>query len=128
MLGAGICKKPREKDFYQQDGALISAGEEKILYPDEERGRKGVPVDFIGGAIIVKKSASPQYVYVPDFEGNHVWKVQPGPDKTFEYMLANGWSEGQVLKSFDEFKQHVLSAANRFNQPAKVGFSQLQTK
>jgi hypothetical protein len=128
MLGCGIRKKPQEKDFFQQGGVLISSGPEVILNPDEERGRRGVPVDFIGGAMVVRESDKPQYTFVPAFEGNHTFKVAPGDDKEFEYMIANGWSEGAVLKNYDDFNDYVLKSAAGWNRPVEFHFSALDRK
>jgi hypothetical protein len=128
MLGCGIRKKPAEKDFFQQGGVLISAGPETILNPDEERGRKGVPVDFIGGALVVRDIDRPQYVYVSSHEGNHTFKVPGGAEHSFEYMIANAWSEGAVLKNYAEFKDYVLKEAQGFNRPVELSFSALDPK
>jgi hypothetical protein len=128
MLGCGIRKKPQEKDFFQEGGVLITAGPEVILNPDEERGRRGVPVDFIGGAIIVREIDKPQYVYVPSHEGNHCFKVAPGEDRAFEYMIANGWSEGEILRNFEEFKDYVIKSAAAWNRPVKVSISDVERK
>jgi hypothetical protein len=128
MLGAGIRRKPQEKDFFQERGIVISAGPETILNPDEERGRRGVPVDFIGGAIVVRESDKPQYVFIAANEGNHALRVEAGSDREFEYAIANAWSEGEILKNYDSFKEYVLKMTEGFNHPAEVVFSDLQRK
>ena len=46
-----------------------------------------------------------------------------GKDRSFEYMVLAGWSEGEVLKTAREFKEYVLRAAKEYNNPpvAKIG-------
>lgn len=132
--GAGFRRKPRESDFFQSGGVTISSGPETIRNPDETLAIEGqLAVDFIGGALVVPERYEPEYVYRQEVhgdevQGNHLFRVTPDDDGSFEYMIAGAWSEGEVLTDFAAFKAYVLTSAAGMNAPAEVSFGLLEQK
>jgi hypothetical protein len=134
LPGSGFRKKPQESDFFQSGGVTISAGPETIRNPDETLAVEGqLEVDFIGGALVVPDRYAPEYVYREEthgseVQGNHLFRVTPDENGSFEYMIAGAWSEGEVLTEFPSFKEYVVKAAAGMNVPADVSFSGLERK
>jgi hypothetical protein len=134
LPGTGFRKKPRESDFFQSGGVTISAGPETIRNPDETLAVEGrLEVDFIGGALVVPDRYAPEYVYREEkhgseVQGNHLFRVTMDEDRSFEYMIAGAWSEGEVLTDFRSFKEYVVKAAAGMNAPAEVFFSVLEKR
>ncbi len=117
MFGCGIRKKPREDTFYQEGGIIITSGSEEIRNPDDVEGLQKLIVEFVGTALIVKGEYKPEYQFVSSFKGNHTFKIPLREDNTYEYLIAAAWSEGEVLKTSDEFKEYILKTAQEYNNP-----------
>jgi hypothetical protein len=128
LMGCGMKKKPQEDNFIQKNGYLISSGPEEVRDPEKIDQRDNIVVDFIGGAIIVKEEYKPEYQYIPAYTGNHVFRVTPDKDNTYEYMVCTAWSEGTKLTNKEEFNQYVDRMAIEFNNPITYKFIQLQSK
>ena len=134
LPGAGFRKKPQENAFYQKGGVTISGGPETIRNPDEKLAIEGqLKVEFIGGAMVVPDQYAPEYVYREEthgdeVQGNHLFRITPDENGSFEYMIAGAWSEGEVLTNYQAFKEYVLNAASGMNTPVNVSFSELQYK
>ena len=54
--------------------------------------------------------------------------VQADEERTFEYLIAAGWSEGAVNRTAAEFQDYTLRVAEEFNAPLKLVRSKLETK
>lgn len=134
LPGCGFRKKPQESDFFQSGGVIVSGGPETIRNPDETLAIEGrLRVDFIGGALVVPTRYAPEYVYreethAGEVQGNHLFRVTPDENGSFEYMIAAAWSEGEVLTDSESFKEYVIRAAAGMNAPVEVSFSALEEK
>jgi hypothetical protein len=117
-MGAGIRKRGREDHLYQKDGIVITAGPEAVIDPDD--GTISSDIDMIANAIVVKDEYRPQYQYVPDWQGNHAFRVSPRADGSYEYLIAAAWSEGAILNTYDAFEAYVLSVAREYQRPIVV--------
>jgi hypothetical protein len=118
---AGIRKHDPEEIAYQQGGVVITGGRELVRNPDDKDAvQNGLRIDYAGSALVVRDIYKPRYVFTPDRQGNHVYRVAPTPDGSFEYMIAAGWSEGPTLKTADAFKAYVLQIARAYNTPVRL--------
>jgi hypothetical protein len=124
--GAGIRKKPDERHFYQKGGVVISAGPEEVIDPNV--GTISEMVDLVASALVVKDAYAPEYHFVPDWRGNHTFRVTPDPTGRFEYLIAGGWSEGAVLNTYDAFEAYVLKTAREWQSPVRVRFVREERK
>lgn len=120
MFGCGIRKMPREDNFYQKDGTVITCGPEEIGNPDDIEGRDYLEVDFVGAALVVKDEYDPQYQFMPAWQGNHTFRIPLRDDHVYEYLIAAAWSEGSVLNTPEEFKKYILKTAKEYNNPIVV--------
>jgi hypothetical protein len=118
QMGAGIRKRGNEAHVYQRGGIAITAGPEDVLDPDD--GTISSEVDMIANAIVVKDEYRPQYQFVPDWQGNHAFRVTPRADGSYEYLIAAAWSEGAILKTYEAFEAYVLQAAREYQHPLVV--------
>jgi hypothetical protein len=119
LFGCGIKKHPNESTYYQQDGTIVTAGSEEIVNPDDVDGIQKITVDYVGSACIVKDSYNPAYQFVPEYDGNHTFKIEPAADHSFEYLLAAAWSEGPPFGTANDFKRYVLDTGWKYNNPVR---------
>jgi hypothetical protein len=100
---------------------VITGGSELVRNPDDKEAvQNGLRIDYAGSALVVRDLYKPAYVFGPERQGNHVFRVAPTKDGRFEYMLAAGWSEGPTLKTAEAFKAYVLKAARDYNTPVRL--------
>jgi len=128
LAGCGMRKKPQEDNFVQKGGIIISSGAEEVRDPEKIDKRENIVVDFIGGAIIVPDCYKPQYRYVPDYEGNHVFCVTPDANRHYRYMVCTAWSEGTKLTDKEAFGKYVFEMAEELNQPVTAQFVEVESK
>ncbi len=128
LMGCGMKKKPQEDNFVQKGGYLISSGPEEVRDPEKIDQRENIVVDFIGGAIIVKDIYKPQYQFIPAYTGNHVFRVTPDENNTYEYMVCTAWSEGTKLRNKADFNNYVAQMADEFNNPITYKFIGIDSK
>ena len=128
VFGCGIRKRALEFDCYQNGGTVISCGKYEMLDPDDPNKEKGVEVEFVGNALIVKDEYQPEYQFVPGFSGNHTFKVPVRDNLTYEYLIAGAWSEGEVLNTADDFKEYVIKTAKEYNNALMVKIGEVQYK
>ena len=128
LPGCGMLKKPREDNFVQKGGIIISSGSETVRDPEKIDDRETITVDFIGGAIVVKDCYKPQYRFVPAYMGNHTFCVTPDGNKSYEYMVVTAWSEGSKLKNKYDFQKYVEQMSEEFNKPLTYSFVKIETK
>jgi len=128
LMGCGVRKRPDERLYFQNGGVVVTAGPEEIRNPDVlESEQSKFKVDYAGTGLIVKDVYQPGYVFVPEYQGNHVFKIPDKEDKEFEYMILAAWSDGLILKSQDEFKDYVLEKANEYNNPIKIMVNEVES-
>jgi hypothetical protein len=121
-MGCGFKKKPKEDHFIQEKGMIISSGPEGIRDPEKIDDREDYQVDFIGSALVVKDEYHPEYRFVSSHEGNHTFRVIPGQNNGFEFLLSSAWSEGAVYNNKEDFTEYIRKTALEFNNPLKVSF------
>jgi len=119
-FAVGMRKHVGETSFHNDDGIIISGAPEAIRNQDDEGLRpNSLVVDFVGSALVVRNTFSPDYVFVPAFDGNHVFRIEPNEERRFEYLIAAGWSEGAVNNTAMEFENYVLRVAEEYNAPVE---------
>ncbi len=128
VFGCGIRKNSKEYDYYQDNGIVITIGDEVIENPDDDMGLGTLHVDFVGTALVVKDKYKPKYQFVPSFGGNHTFKIPTREDLSYEYLIAGAWSEGSILNTSDEFKDYIIKTAKEYNNPVEVIIKGIETK
>jgi hypothetical protein len=116
-MGCGVRKKPREDNFIQEGGLLISSGPENIKDPEMIDEREDWEIPFIGISLIVKDCYNPQYQFIGQYKGNHCFRVVPDSHNSYEYMLVAGWAEGAVYNSAESFNTYAKKCALEYNHP-----------
>ena len=128
-FAVGIRKHVGEDSYYQKGGIIISGAPEAIRNMDDEGLRENsLIVDFVGTALVVPTKYSPEYVFVPEYSENHAFRIAPNDDRSFEYIVAAGWSEGSVHQTAAEFQEYVLRTAEEFNTPVLLISNELQLR
>ncbi len=127
-FGCGIRANVNEFDSYSDNGIAISIGNDSISDPDDDTGRTALIVDFVGTALVVKDEYKPVYQKIESFGGNHTFRIPVTEDRTYEYLIAGGWSEGAVYNTVESFKAYVMKTAREYNNPVTVTFGALETK
>ena len=128
-FACGIRKIMNEEDSFHQGGLVISNGKKVVLrIPDEDIGDDGLTVNFEAIAIAVKESYKPEYRDIKGFGGNYAFKIAPNSDRSFEYMITAGWSEGSVNKTKEEFQSYMLSEYKKYNNPAGIKIGGVEEK
>ncbi len=119
-----------EVELYRKDGILMSLAKNVDIFdPDVQRQfETRLLVGFIGTALVVRNSDNPQYQFVGDFDGNHTLRIPVAADRSFEYLIAAGWSEGSVNRTADEFTSYVLSTAREYRHPVEIPSLALEKK
>ena len=129
LFAVGMRKHVGETSFDRARGVVISGAPEAIRNPDDEGLRENsLFVDFVGTALIVPEKYAPEYVYIPSFQGTHAFRIKPGHDLSFEYVVAAGWSEGSMNRSPEEFRDYVLRVAEEFNSPVRLIRTNLESR
>ena len=128
LMGCGVKQKPKEDNFIQEGGMLISSGPESIKDPENIDDREAYEVPFIGISLIVKDDYKPQYQFIEDYEGNHAFRVAPDQNNSYEYMLISAWSEGAVYNNKESFNAYAKKCALEFNNPVASHFNTIQEK
>ncbi|MHB9030748.1 MAG: DUF4861 family protein [Candidatus Latescibacterota bacterium] len=129
MFGCGIRKIVGEYDYSREGNALASIGKDAISSPDDPTGLTKLTVTYVGTGLIVKDTYKPQYQYVIAGEGgNHTFKVPVNKDRSYEYMLLGGWSEGEVLNTAGQFKEYVFKTAREYNNPPVIKIGTVERK
>ncbi|MGA8205517.1 MAG: DUF4861 family protein, partial [Woeseiaceae bacterium] len=128
-FAVGIRKHLDESSSYMGNGIVISGAPEAIRNLDDEGLRENsLMVDFVGTALVVPAKYSPEYVFVPAYSENHTFRIRPNKERTFEYLVAAGWSEGSVNRTAAEFQDYVLHTAEEFNSPLELAGARAETR
>jgi len=114
---AGIRKKAGENHYLQRGGIVMSATPDTT---DPATGQSLLDIEMVASALVVRDEFKPQYRFAPDFKGNHTLAVTPRRDGSFEYLIAGAWSEGAVLKTWDDVQAYVLRTAREYESPVRV--------
>lgn len=128
-FAVGIRKHVGEDQFYEANGIVISGAPEEIRNVDDEDVREeSLMVDYVGTALVVPDRFSPEYVFVPGYSENHAFRITPNEQRTFEYLIAAGWSGGVVNQTPKEFEKYVLRTAEELNSPVEFVGNRLETQ
>ena len=127
-FACGIRKNLQQYREYQKGGVVVSMGKDKVSDPDGGDVERGLVVDFIGTAMIVKDVYNPDYLFVPAYSGNHTFRVPVNESKSYEYMIAGAWEGGAVYNTPDSFENYVLKTAKEYNNPVGVAFKGIDEK
>lgn len=127
VFAVGIRRHIDETSFHNGDGIIVSGAPEAIRNMDDEGLRENsLIVDFVGTALVVPEKYSPEYVFVPAYSENHAFRIRPNEDRTFDYLIAAGWSEGSLNRTAAGFEEYVLRTAEEFNSPLVLVSTELE--
>ncbi len=124
LFCCGIREIMSEDTTVQNGGAVVSLGKNiEIRITDQDIGDDGLMVDFEGIALVVRDEYKPEYMNIAGHGGNHIFTIPDTSDRSFEYMILGGWSEGSVNTTAMEFTDYVTTEAMKYNRPlaGKVG-------
>lgn len=120
-FAVGMRKHPDENSFHRANGLVITGAPEAIRNQDDDGLRaNSLVVDFVGTALVVPEKYSPEYAFVPERGGNHVFRIRPDKSRSFEYLIAAGWSEGNTNRTPSEFKTYTTRVAEEFSAPMQL--------
>jgi hypothetical protein len=129
FFGAGVKKHPNESLYYQQANIVVTGGSEEIRNPDDIEGKRMLKVDYVSTACIIKSKYNPsfQVVSIGNTE-NYTFKVRPGKDLSFEYLVAASWSEGGPYRTNEDFKEYIIKTAKEYENPLKPQIGTIENK
>lgn len=128
-FAVGMRKRPGQRSFHKANGIVISGAPEAIRNIDDEGVRENsLMVDFVGTALVVPEKYAPEYVFAPERGENHVFRIKPNADRSFEYLMAAGWSEGAVNRNADEFQRYATRAAEEYNAPPELVGTRIEAR
>ncbi len=128
-FAAGIRRKEGETLGYHQGNVTITTAPEAIRNPDDrDSTQNALKVAYAGSALVVKTAYRPEQLWVAAQQGNDVFRFAPTPDHRYEYLIAAGWSEGEVLKTAPSFRDYVLGIAREYETPARLVGATVETR
>ncbi|MEX2573175.1 MAG: DUF4861 family protein [Balneolaceae bacterium] len=121
-FAAGIRKIMFETDNYIQDGVIISTARNMpVIDPNPETiDRERGTLDYAAVALAVKEKYHPEYQFISSFEGNHTFRIPVNGDRSYEYLIAAGWSDAPEYTTAEEFQQYVLDTVHEYNNPPRI--------
>jgi hypothetical protein len=120
-FAAGIRRKEGETLGLRQGNVVVTTAPEAIRNPDDtDSTQNALRVAYAGSALVVKDSYRARHVSVAQQQGNEVFRFPARADGKYEYMIAAGWSEGEVLKTATEFRDYMVGVAKEYNSPARL--------
>lgn len=129
QFAAGIRRKEGETLGYRQGGVVVTTAPEAIRNPDDtDSTQNALKVAYAGAALVVKDSYGAKHVSISQQQGNELFRFPERADGKYEYMIAAGWSEGEVLKTAAEFRDYVIGVAREYNSPARLAGYEVQVR
>lgn len=120
-FAVGVRKRPGQDFERREENWVVTTAPEALRNPDDVEGlQQQAPILYAGTALIVPEADRPDYRFVEARGGNHVFRVPARTDRTYRYMLAAGWSEGEVLKTPQAFADYVAASARSFASPPRL--------
>lgn len=117
----GVRRRPGQTFEQRGSNWIVTAAPEALRNPDDVEGlQQQAPILYAGSALVVPSEDQPGYGFVAERGGNHVFRAPARPDRTYRYMLAAGWSEGEVLKTPQAFADYVAPSARAFSSPLRL--------
>ena len=128
-FAVGIRKHIGEDMVVANNDLALSAAPEVIRNPDDiEKVQPDFTVDYAGNAVAMKPAYRATYVFSSANEGNHLLTAPMTPDRSFEYLLAAGWSEGAVRKTEAEFRAYVERSVREYAAPVAFVDARTETR
>ena len=129
MFGAGMRKIMQEYKSINKGGMVISMGKDiPARIPDEDIGDSVLTVPWQGIGMIVKDEFKPQYHKINNYDGNHIFQIPVTPDLSYEYMVAGGWSFGEVNNNEKDFVNYMETEKMKYNNPPLIKILQYEIK
>jgi len=128
-FAVGVRQRPGHDFERREANWIVTTAPEALRNPDDVEGlQQQAPILYAGTALIVPEADRPDYRFVETRGGNHVFRVPARADRTYRYMLAAGWSEGEVLKTPQAFADYVAASARGFASPPRLEAVQEEAK
>lgn len=128
-FAAGIRKKEGETLGLRQGGVVVTTAPEAIRNPDDtDSAQNALKVTYAGVALVVKDAYRAKHVSVAQQQGNELFRFPARADGRYEYMIAAGWSEGEMLKTAAEFRDYVVDVSREYNSPVRLVSAIAQTR
>ena len=128
-FAVGIRQRPGHDVERREANWFVTTAPEALRNPDDVDGlQQQAPILYAGTALIVPEADRPDYHFVEARGGNHVFRIPARADRTYRYMLAAGWSEGEVLKTPEAFAEYVAASARSFDSPPRLEAVREETK
>lgn len=120
-FAVGIRRRPGQNFVVQEGNTVVTAAPEALRNPDDVEGlQQQAPILYGGTALVVPGDAVGRYQLVEERGGNHVFRIPARADGTYRYMLAAGWSEGETLRTPQEFADYVAASARSYESPPRL--------
>jgi len=120
-FAVGIRRRPGQDFERRSENWIVTAAPEALRNPDDVEGlQQQAPILYAGTALIVPEEDRAAYRFVEARGGNHVFRIPARSDHTYRYMLAAGWSEGELLPTPGAFADYVAASARSFASPIRL--------
>lgn len=128
-FAVGIRRRPGQDFERRGQNWIVTTAPEALRNPDDVEGlQQQAPILYAGTALIVPEEDRAAYRFVEARGGNHVFRVPTRSDHIYRYMLAAGWSEGEVLKTPQAFADYVAASARSFASPPRLEAAREEVK
>ena len=128
-FAVGVRRRPGQDFERRGENWIVTTAPEALRNPDDVEGlQQQAPILYAGTALIVPADDEPRYQFVEARGGNHVFRVPARADRTYRYVLAAGWSEGEVLKTPEAFSDYVAASARGVASPPRLEAVQEERK
>lgn len=120
-FAVGVRKRPGQNFERRGPNWVVTTAPEALRNPDDVEGlQQQAPILYAGTALIVPEADRGAYQFVETRGENHVFRIPAQADRTYRYMLAAGWSEGEVLKTPEAFADYVAASARSYASPPRL--------
>lgn len=128
-FAAGIRRRAGETLGHRAPGIVVTTAPEAIRNPDDtDSTQNALKVAYAGSALVVKDAYKPEHVWIEGWQGNEVFRFAPRADNRYEYLIAAGWSEGEVLKTAAEFRDYVIGIGREYGSPVRLVSARTETR
>lgn len=128
-FAVGIRRRPGQDFERRGNNWIVTTAPEALRNPDDVEGlQQQAPILYAGTALIVPEEDQAVYRFIEMRGGNHVFRVPTRQDHVYRYMLAAGWSEGEILKTPQAFADYVAASARSFASPPRLDVVREETK
>ncbi|MGQ2991342.1 MAG: DUF4861 family protein [Brevundimonas sp.] len=120
-FAVGVRRRPGQNFERRGPNWVVTTAPEALRNPDDVEGlQQQAPILYAGTALIVPEGDHGAYQFEPTRGENHVFRIPAQTDRTYRYMLAAGWSEGEVLKTPEAFADYVAASARSYASPPRL--------